>query len=466
MAEAFFYLRKSIGRNPQILYMGLRHGENQIAVPTGVKILPARWDSEKSKVKIACKVWDIKLPMQLHEKCQLENLDIAGAANNYLKAIANYANSKTYLPTTQLKKEIVDFVNGRNEVEQFAFDLECFIKTQIIKEGLTKEKLIEAIDKYLYPPTDKITLFGFIEKFIDDSINGRRLINGQKVNDRTIKRYATTKQILQDFQKTYKQSIDFETIDLDFYKDFNAFMTVKKDYAPATMGKHISTLKTFLHAATEEGININLKYQSKSFKAVEAVSDEIYLNEVELAAMYALDLSDNIRLDRVRDLFLIGANTGLRFSDFTTIKAHNLKKVANGYNLEIIPEKTKDRVVIPVNGIVKDIMTKYSNVLPPPISNQKFNDYLKEVAEKVPQLHELDSRVFVKGGKEHREEVAKWKRVATHTARRSFATNAFKNGQRAQNIMAITGHRSEKAFMAYLKLSAYEYAEITRKYQS
>ncbi|MEI7586818.1 hypothetical protein [Runella sp.] len=79
-----------------------------------------------------------------------------------------------------------------------------------------------------------------------------------------------------------------------------------------------------------------MKFQSKAFKTVEDESDSISLTEEELAAMYALNLSDNPRLDKVRDLFLIGANTGLRFSDFTTIKPHNLKKVIDEYNLEII----------------------------------------------------------------------------------------------------------------------------------
>jgi integrase len=169
-------------------------------------------------------------------------------------------------------------------------------------------------------------------------------------------------------------------------------------------------------------------------------------------------------LDKVRDLFLIGANTGLRFSDFTTIKPHNLKKVANGYDLEIIQFKGKAKVVIPVNDTLLAILDKYSNVLPKPISNQKLNNYLKEVAKLVPQLQALVTIVFVKGGKEYEETTPKWERVTTHTGRRSFATNAYKRGKPTLAIMAITGHRTEKAFMKYIKASKSEHAEMMRKH--
>lgn len=463
MAKAFFYLRKFREKKPQFLYLGFRHHSGQIAIPTGIKVLPSRWDADKGKVKNGCTIFDVQLPIPLYEKQRIENLEVASLINNYLHSLSNFSNSKADFERQHFKASVEGFINGRNELEQFAFDLEQVVKSHLVIEDMTKEKLIEAIDAYLHPATGKITLFDYIEKVIADSTNGRRMKDGQKLNDRTIQRYNTTKQLLQDFQKEYKRPIDFDTVDLDFYKDFNAYMVNVKDYKPATLGKHVSTLKTFLREATEEGINTNLKFQSKTFKTVEDESDSIYLTEEELAAMYALDLSDSPRLDKVRDLFLIGANTGLRFSDFTTIKPHNLKKVADGYNLEIIQYKTKEKVIIPVNDTVLAILDKYSNLLPEPISNQKFNDYIKEVAKLVPQLQALETKVFVKGGKEHEETTPKWELVTTHTARRSFATNAYKRGKPSLAIMAITGHQTEKSFMRYIKTSKSEHAELMRK---
>lgn len=464
MAKAFFYLRKATEKRAQLVYLGLRIGQDQIAVSTGIKVLPKRWDAKKGEVRQSSTPFDVHLPVLLNEKCRADNLDVISFTNNYLHTLKNFSDEKTYLPKELLKKEIDSFINGRNDLEQYAFDLDCFVKSRISQKGMTKEKLIAAIDSYLHPPTGKITLFDYIDKVIEDSESGRRMKDGQKINKRTIQKYITTKQLLQDFQKVHKRVLDFDTVDLEFYKDFNAYMVNVKDYKPATLGKHISTLKTFLHDATEEGVNTNLKYKGKGFKAIEVESDSIYLTEDELTAMYTLDLSDNPRLEKVRDLFLIGANTGLRFSDFTTIKAHNLKKVPNGYNLEIIQFKTSGKVIIPVNDIVMTILSKYNNVLPEPISNQKFNDYIKEVAQQVPDLQALETRVFIKGGKKQEEIRPKWELVTTHTARRSFATNAYKRGMPTLAIMAITGHQTEKSFLGYIKTSNFEHAEMMRRH--
>ncbi|NBB22792.1 tyrosine-type recombinase/integrase [Runella sp. CRIBMP] len=464
MAKAFFYLRKSTGKQPQLIYVGLRTGDDQLAVSTGIKVNPKRWDSKKGEIRQSATPFEVQLPVLLGERCRIKNLDVISFTNNYLQSIADFVNQKSGIPKDLLTGEIKSFVNGRSELEQYAFDLDCFVKGLVAREGMTKEKLITAIDSYLHPATDKITLLDYIDKVVTDSTTGRRMKDGQILNPRTIQRYNTTKQLLQDFQKVYSRNIDFDTIDLDFYKDLNAYMVNVKDYKPATLGKHVSTLKTFLREATEEGINTNLKYQSKAFKAVEDDSDSIYLTEQELAAMYALDLSAEPRLDKVRDLFLIGANTGLRFSDFTTIKAHNLKKVTNGYNLEVIQYKTKEKVVIPVNDTVMAILSKYKNVLPEPISNQKFNDYIKEIAQRVPALQALETKVFVKGGKEVEETCAKWELVTTHTARRSFSSNAYLSGKPTLAIMAITGHQTEKSFMRYIKTSKNEHAELMRKH--
>ena len=465
MAKAFYYLRTTKSKQPQIIYLGLRHGTNQIVVSTGIKVLPKHYDLKKSEIKKDIVLPVVDLPTALLAKCTTENLDIASFVNDYLHRLAKFTDSKRHLTSEALKIEIKGFINGRNNLEQFSFDLDNYVKSCLSIDGMTKGKLIELIETYLHPAESKTTLFEYIEKVILESTTGRRLKDGQKFNERTIQRYRTTQQLLKDFQSVYDRIVDFETIDLDFYKDFTAFMVSVKDYKPATLGKHVSTLKTFLHEATEEGINSNLKFQSKTFKAVEAESDSIYLTATELTAMYNLNLTDNPRLDKVRDLFLIGCWTGLRFSDFTTIKPHNLKKVEHGYNLEIIQYKTKGKVIIPVDETVLAIMAKYDNVLPVAISNQKFNEYIKEIAQQVPALQALETRVFVKGGKECQETTQRWELVTTHTARRSFATNAYKRGTASLAIMAITGHQTEKSFMKYIKVSKSEQAEIVRKNQ-
>ena len=240
-------------------------------------------------------------------------------------------------------------------------------------------------------------------------------------------------------------------------------MAEVKDYTPATMGKHISVLKTFLRDATEDGANTNLKFQSKAFKVVETESESIALTEKEFLDLYELDLSENVRLERVRDLFLVGANTGLRFSDFTDIKPENIKKTAKGFELNMIQFKTKNKVIIPLNDTALVILKKYDNQLPNAISNQKFNDYIKEIAKLVPALHETETKAIIKGGKSYEETFHRWELISTHTARRSFATLAYERGTPTLAIMAITGHKTEKSFLGYIKTSKEKHADIYRE---
>lgn len=420
MANAFFRLRKKQDKRPQIIYVGYRFGNNQLIHSTGLKVLPTHWDFKKSRVK-----------------------NIIG-----------------FYPKDEVNSFLV-------EIENFINSLANTFKAK--KQELTKEALKYEIDNYLNPNKDlkgkPKTLFAFIEKFIADSKSGRRQIEGKQVNERTVKRYNTTLTILKEYEKQNGLNLDFQAIDLDFYKDFNNFMMKVKNYAPATMGKHISTLKTFLKEATEEGINKNLDFQSKKFKVVESESDSIALSDAELMELYKLDLSGNDRLEKVRDLFLIGANTGLRFSDFTDIQPSNVKQDSKGYTLNIIQFKTKNKVVIPLNTVAIEILHKYDFKLPKAISNQKFNNYIKEVAQLVKSLHDKYEKSITKGGINEKVAIPKYELISSHTARRSYCTNAYERGTPAISLMQISGHLTEQSFLKYIKTSKEKHAEIVRKHQ-
>ena len=95
-----------------------------------------------------------------------------------------------------------------------------------------------------------------------------------------------------------------------------------------------------------------------------------------MKALAEYDLTEKPRLDRARDLFLVGCWTGLRFSDFNDIRPKNIK----GDFIEIKTQKTGETVVIPIHSALKNIMEKYAgkteNSLPPSISNDKLNEYI------------------------------------------------------------------------------------------
>jgi integrase len=122
-------------------------------------------------------------------------------------------------------------------------------------------------------------------------------------------------------------------------------------------------------------------------------------------------------------------------------------------------------VSIPLHKNVLGIMAKYegktANSLPPALSNQKMNDYLKEIGKLVDSLKEATTeRRITKGGVKLITQAKKCERLTTHTARRSFATNLYLDKMPAYTIMQITGHKSERSFFAYIKITPEESADV------
>ncbi len=301
------------------------------------------------------------------------------------------------------------------------------------------------------------TFMSFFDKFIKDSEAGIRLTKkGKPITSGTIKTYYTTKVCLENYQTYSRKSVDFDNIDINFYNDFTKYLTIKIKQSTNYIGKHIKVIKTVLHEATEQKINTNLSFKSRGFTTISEEADTIYLPEHELQELANLDLNDNPRLDKTRDLFLIGCYTGLRFSDLSTLTPEQINKGM----ITITQIKTGDRIVIPVHDTVNKIMHKYNGELPTAVSNQKTNAALKDLAQKCDGLKKEVSISFTKGGILETKILGKWNLVTTHTARRSFATNQFLNGVPTLSIMAITGHRTEKAFMKYIKVTPDDHAKI------
>jgi len=342
----------------------------------------------------------------------------------------------------------------KDEINITLPDLENYILNEysIIndKSGLTSNWLQYKVDLFFTPEGcigKQNNLFDFIKEFIKKSEDRTNEKTGQKISTRTIQKYNTTLKTLLDFQKTYKRIIDFNTVDLDFYHDFKAYLMNDLNFATNTIGKYISTLKVFLHEAKEQGYNITI---SKRFKGESEESESIYLDEKELEKLYDYDFSNDSRLERIRDLFIVAACTGLRYSDFTSLRPENIKND----NIEIKQQKTKGKVLIPLHPMVDNILKKYNGELPISISNQKFNA----------ELNSMVSKSITKGGIPRSKNYKKWELVSSHTARRSFATNQYMSGFPTISLMAITGHKTEKAFLSYIRVTPEEHANKLREH--
>jgi site-specific recombinase XerD len=310
----------------------------------------------------------------------------------------------------------------------------------------------------------KKDFFGFIEQLISDAKSRFNTKTGKQLAKGTIVIYQNAFNVLKEYAKRENKRIDYDMIDLNFYHEYTEYLSRELNFANNTIGRHIKTIKSWLNDAAERDLHTNYSYKSKKFKVITENTESIYLNEEELDQLFKLDLSNNTRLEKVRDLFLVGCWTGLRFSDFSNIQKKHIKEDV----IEIQTQKTDQKVIIPINKTVRSIMDKYKgkypNSLPPAISNVKTNSYLKEIGAMLECLHVNVETKITKGGVQVVSTNKKFELLVTHAARRSFATNLHKAGLSSLIIMKITGHRTEKAFMKYIKTTPKENAVLLQQH--
>ena len=281
-----------------------------------------------------------------------------------------------------------------------------------------------------------------------------------KYKPSTILFYGTLFNRLSEYAKLNRTALALSGIDLKFFYGFTEFLFSGHDLATNTVAKTVRGLKVFMAEAEASGYQVNPAYKNASFRVAWANTAQVYLSEDELAKIEAADLE--LRLDRVRDVFLVACRTGVRYSDLGQIRAENLRVVDGVTLLTFSQAKTDDPVTIPVNAQVKAVLEKYAYALPSGISNQKYNDYLKEVCQAA-GLRDRVVKYEYSGGIRKEVVVEKWEMVSSHSARRTFATLAFRAGVPVLSIAKMTGHRSEKTLLAYIRVSDEENAIMASK---
>ena len=329
-----------------------------------------------------------------------------------------------------------------NKVEKTAKDI--YYKFKVDGFIPTKKQFKEKLFKELNGVNSILTFYDFVEEFIKRSENTKK--------PATIKEYIYTIRDLKVFEKQNRRRIDWDTLDMQFYDEYMDYQFNVKGNSHNLFGKRIKTIKTFLNDATRRGNNIHLMY--KGFKVTVKESDDIYLTEDEIKKMYKLDLSENERLERVRDLFVIGCRTGLRHSDLVKIRKEDVSKESIKFKVEKT-EATLNTVIIEET---QEILEKYNYELPR-ITRTNFNVYIKEIGE-LAGINEITYKDTYKAGKPISIRMKKYKRISSHTARRSFATNMHKRGFPNYYIMKITGHKKESDFLNYIKVTNEEAVKI------
>lgn len=269
--------------------------------------------------------------------------------------------------------------------------------------------------------------------------------------DATYEKFAATKKHLEDFD----MGLTFEALDESKLTEYVNFLRDTKNLRNSTIGKQMGFLKWFLRWAKQKGYNSNNTFELFKPKLKTTQKKVIFLTWTELTKLREYQIPEAKKyLDRVRDVFLFQCFTGLRYSDVFNLRRSDVKK----NHIEITTVKTADSLIIELNNHSKSILDKYKDVhfehdkVLPVITNQKMNDYLKELAE-LAEINEPVRETYYKGNQRIDEVMPKYALLGTHAGRRTFICNALSLGIPAQVVMKWTGHSDYKAMKPYIDIA-------------
>jgi len=427
MAKLTFNIRKGVGKSATIQLFFNYGTKKRLRYSTGLRVSDYRnWDSDKMRIK--------NVTAEVHRNNINNKLtDIQGFLE---KVYVKYAVTENKTVNNELlKEELDDYFNKSKAKDQ-------------------QSERLELLPFYLW----------YIEHYQKNVLPS----TGRPMSSGTAKTYRNAYTILQEFNDT-QYSLSYDKIDDDFYDRFMSFM-YDKDYSLNYIGTQIKILKTIMNASLEKGFHANHNHNKKYFKKPTEEVHNIYLNQDELQRMAELNFNNfnprrinpnfvitTDKLNNARDLFLISANTGLRVSDFNRLSKKNIIKEGGKNYFSLVTIKNSKRLTIPINSAVQNILDKNNGEPPQRMPEQHINYCLKKIGE-LANINEPVQKEITKGGVKQTVEYKKYELISNHTGRRSFCTNAYKSGMPTIDIMAISGHSTEKVFYNYIKVEDLERA--------
>jgi integrase len=267
----------------------------------------------------------------------------------------------------------------------------------------------------------------------------------------TIAKFGVIKNHLKEFNK----NLTFEDFNHKGLSDYRNFLLKKKEMRNTTIEKQMKFLKWFLRWTVKTKNNSNIDFVTFSPKKDKKKNSDkrvIFLDADEVRTVYNFPIPESKKyLIRVRDVFCFCCFTGLRHSDVYNLKRSDIKPDA----IQFDSIKTGDKLTVELNKYSRAILDKYKNIpyggnkALPVISNQKMNDYLKELG-KLCEINEPTTEVYFKGEKRIEETKPKYELLGTHTGRRTFICNALDLGIPATVVMKWTGHSDFRAMQPYV----------------
>lgn len=420
----------------------VRYKGKRYKIAIGASVNPEYWDSSIKRVKVK----------KEYKEAQAINLIISKSDRKLSEFFDDCSLHNTIPTLTEVRSHLHD---------------DHQIQPPHFHKNPTNDQL-EKLNPYFLP---------FLKTYYEENYTGH-----------TYNKYQTTYNWLARYEKKFRKKLSYDDINLDFYTHFKKWVLSssykpKKDAEPVNyslnyFGSLIKCIKKVMNVTGPHSrlkLHNNIEFKHEDFKVEHETADTIYLSLEELMKLHEFkpnvhnigpitnDLRVENRLRKVdalnnaKNKFLIGAFTALRVSDFNRLGEVNIKENF----IRIKPKKgtrKNEDVVIPIHPIIREILDNGFDIKTK-ISDQNINQHIKEVCQLI-GLDEMVSVTRTEGNSIVERTFKKYELVTSHTARRSGATNMYLAGIPSISIMKITGHRTEKSFLKYIKISQEENARL------
>jgi integrase/uncharacterized protein YeaC (DUF1315 family) len=424
-----FELRAEIkdrsGRSPIRLVYSIQSKRKYF--PTGIKLYQWQWDQKQQQAIFWRAKKDIKAA---HPDTEVKELLTQKEVDDINKDIA------------ALRAKVIKIEKKFEALEQ------PYNAAMVLSELAEKKK-----KQTLSERTSK-ELFAFMDHYLNTTI--------RKPGSLSV--YRALKAHLQAYQEHTGRAVTFDALDYNFFESFKYFLVDVRGLSNTTVAKQLSTVKTFIGYAKRHKIPVGDEH--KNYKIDRDELEVIALTAVEFERLFYMDLSHDLRLAKVRDAFCFSCATGLRYSDLKQLNSTHIKRD----EIQLTSQKTEQILRIPLNPYSKAILDRYKDCPTPipVISNAKMNQRLNgkdvydekgKLVKHYPGLCELAGIsdpveiVRYRGTKREAKIYPKYELITCHVGRKTFCTLSLEKGMTAEEVMAISGHKSYKSFSRYIKVT-------------
>lgn len=360
-------------------------------------------------------------------------------SNETQRCKANTTHGKKKVPASVINRKLQLFEQAYEDTIKY-FELQKVVPTKeqfqsVFNSNIGREKKV-VLDK---------TFFEYYDDFMAEEGSFNQWTEATKIKLKVIRNHLFN----------FDSELTFEKLTEQKFIEYLNYLQRELKLKNSTILKHISFVKWFLRWSSRKGYNTNTFFEVFKPKLKDTQKKVIFLTPTEFKQFREYQIPEQKKyLERVRDVFLFQCFTGLRYSDVENLKKSDIRDNF----IEVTTVKTSDSLKIELNQHSKGILDKYKDYEDskgralPVITNQRMNEYLKELAE-LAGINEPIRETYYIGNERFDEVTPKYALIGTHAGRRTFICNALSLGIPPQVVMKWTGHSDYKAMKPYIDIA-------------